>query len=61
MKKIIRAMARKVGVEIYRIQTPETRCISLKPRGDSRGNALLSYTINPFLMGPGQTFDSRHH
>jgi glycosyltransferase involved in cell wall biosynthesis len=61
MKKIIKAMARKVGVEIYRVQRPEMTCISLKPHGNSRGNVLLSYTINPFLREAGQPFDSRHH
>jgi hypothetical protein len=61
MKKLIKQIVRGLGFEItrYHPNIPEKKCIRLKTRGVYRGNALLSYTINPFLLEKGE-FDNSH-
>ncbi len=51
MKKFIRAIAQKLGVEIGRDSRDplERAFVSLSPKSPSRGNVLLSYEILPFL------------
>jgi glycosyltransferase involved in cell wall biosynthesis len=55
MKKFIRRMARNFGIEIKRIVPDENDyerdVVSLMPLKAERGQALLSYILNPFSPG----------
>lgn len=62
MKKIIKNVLRKVGIEITRY-TPEIHreeFIALKTKKEYKGNVLLSYDINPFLLKDGESLDNSH-
>ena len=62
VKKIIKKIARKLGVEIRR-NTPklhEQEVITLKPKNACQGNVLLSYIIDPFVLKPGQAVSNVH-
>lgn len=58
MKKMIKNIASKLGVEIRRYS--QEKCISLRPENEYNGSVLLSYTINPFLLKEGETFVASH-
>jgi glycosyltransferase involved in cell wall biosynthesis len=50
VKRFIKRAARSLGYEINRIGSG-SRCVSLRPTGAPKGNALLAYIIDPFLAG----------
>lgn len=63
MKKIIKKIAKKLGVEISRY-TPkfhEGEVVSLKPENAYQGNVLLSYIIEPFLLKENEPISNAHH
>jgi len=51
MKKIIKQIARKFGIEISRYNPIiyEKKVVSLKSKNGNKGNVLLSFIIKPFL------------
>ena len=57
MKKIAKKILAKLDIEITR---PDRRFVSLKPENGCRGNALLSYIIDPFLLRHGEPLPSLH-
>ncbi len=52
MKILIKSVLSQFGVEIIRYQprSPERHVVSLRPQGASKGNVLLSYDVEPFLL-----------
>jgi glycosyltransferase involved in cell wall biosynthesis len=62
MKKAIKTIFRKFGIEITRY-TPSSyeQVVSLKPKNNSRGNVLLSYILEPFLIKPGESLPNTHN
>jgi len=62
MKTIIKKVFRKFGIELKRytshIQRDEV--ITLQTSNDYKGNVLLSYAINPFLLKNSESFDNSH-
>ena len=52
MKRLINDVARKFGFEIRRYSPAyhDRKVVSLSPEGESRGNMLMSYIIEPFLV-----------
>jgi glycosyltransferase involved in cell wall biosynthesis len=62
MKKIIKEVVRKFGIQITR-NTPrfhEGKTVSLSPAGACQGNALLSYIIEPFLLREDEPLSNAH-
>ena len=57
LQRVINSIAHRFG---FHLQPYENKCIALKPENPSKGNVLLSYTINPFLRKDGEVFDDRH-
>jgi LmbE family N-acetylglucosaminyl deacetylase len=61
LKKMINKFALKFGVEIRKcVPNPIERLITLNPNNDSKGNVLLSYRIEPFLLKPGEPIPNSH-
>ena len=64
---LIKTLARRFGIEIVRLGRGDgsfkhTQTISLRPKGRSRGNVLLSYIIDPFLLkGAPVSNDHTHY
>jgi glycosyltransferase involved in cell wall biosynthesis len=62
MKDLIKNIGVKFGLDIRRY-TPtnhQTRCVSLKPESGAKGNVLLSYILEPFLLKPGEKISNAH-
>jgi glycosyltransferase involved in cell wall biosynthesis len=57
LKEIIEEFTMKLGIEITRV---DRRFVSLKPVGECRGNVLLSYIIDPFLLKSGESMPHHH-
>ena len=57
VKQLVKAITQKLGVEVCK---NENKIISLKPETKPKGNVLLSYTINPFLLKNGELFNNAH-
>ena len=57
LKKIAKKILTKFNVEIRRA---DRRFVSLKSEDRCRGNALLSYIIDPFLLKNGEPVSSTH-
>ena len=62
MKKIIKKIVRKFGIEIsrYSPKLHEGEVVSLKPQNACHGNVLLSYIIEPFLLKDGEPVSNAH-
>ena len=45
---------------LRRLRRVESRVVTLEPRGESRGRALLSYILDPFLLPPGSPVPHSH-
>lgn len=61
MKKLIKKILRKIGIEITRYtHDPYKTVISLKSDYHSNGNVLLSYRLEPFLVKPGESIPNSH-
>jgi len=62
MKKIIKKITRKFGIEIkrYTEDFDETAFVSLKPDKVCRGDVLLSYIVEPFLLEAGEPVPNTH-
>lgn len=64
MRQIIKDIVLKLGIEIKRHNPKglESEVVSLKTKnGSSKGNMLLSYVIEPFLLKPGEPISNAHH
>ncbi len=63
MKRLTKKIFRSLGLEITRYNPDDhaKEFISLKSENRPKGNVLLSYTINPFLVKDGKSFDHRHN
>ena len=60
MKKLINELLRKkIGIEIRKCK-PKPNAITLKPEGISKGDVLLAYIIDPFLV-EDESLISNHH
>jgi glycosyltransferase involved in cell wall biosynthesis len=61
MKSFLKALARKGGFEVSRVPEPDPleRVVSLEST-KSKGRALLSYGIRPYLLKPGEPINSEH-
>ncbi len=57
MKKFIKKIIPRFGIRINRL---DRRFISLKPEKKSKGNVLLCYIFDPFLLKDGKSIPSRH-
>lgn len=62
MKRIIKQVSQKFGLEIkkYHRKEYEEKTISLKLKNNHRGNALLSYIIEPFLLRDDEFVSNAH-
>ena len=62
VKEAIKKLGRKFGVEIskYTPKPHEKGIASLKPNTTSKGNVLLSYIIEPFLLRDGEPLPNTH-
>lgn len=61
MKKIIKRVFRRFGVEITRyVPNPSEDFVSLKPEIGSQGNVLLALWIKPFLLKDGDPLPNTH-
>lgn len=62
MKSLLKRIFRKFGIEITRFvpDTYETAFISIKPENCNKGNVLLSYRVEPFLLKPGESISNSH-
>jgi glycosyltransferase involved in cell wall biosynthesis len=62
MKKIVKQILRKFGVQIsrYNPKLHEQEVITLKPENESHGNTLLSYIIEPFLLKASEPVPNTH-
>ncbi len=59
---MIREIFRKFGLEInrYAPKNNEKNCVSLKPENGYKGNVLLSYIIEPFLLEDEESVSNAH-
>lgn len=57
MKKLIKKIAWKFGIELKRYAR---NFVSLTPKTASQGNVLLSYILEPFTLKAGESIPSRH-
>lgn len=55
----IRAKIGEIPAKIHK-RIDEQRLISLRPAGAARGHVLMSYMIEPFLLGPGESLLHAH-
>jgi len=62
VKKIVKKIFRKFGVEIrrYTPKSGEEDAISLKPQNTTQGNVLLAYIIEPFLLKDRELVPTTH-
>ena len=62
MRKILKRILRLFGLEIkkYKENIDETGFVSLEPDKASRGNVLLAYIIDPFLLKAGESISNTH-
>jgi len=62
MKKLVKEIARKLGIEITRYNPIryERKIISLKSEIGNEGDVLLSYVIEPFLLKDGEPISNAH-
>jgi glycosyltransferase involved in cell wall biosynthesis len=62
MKSLIKRFLCTIGIELRRYD-PEfsDRCVTLRPsNGAPRGNVLIAYILDPFLLQPGQQISTAH-
>jgi glycosyltransferase involved in cell wall biosynthesis len=57
---LARKAKRYTQARLKQLTDPFERVVSLKPPGSSKGNVLLSYILNPFLLKPGQAVSRAH-
>lgn len=61
MKKVMKDIFRKLGIEIVRYTpNPLEKTVSLHPETTSQGHVLLSYLVEPFLLKPGEPIPNSH-
>ncbi len=60
VKKSIHGIVNKLGYEIVRHAPNGHELVSLPSHNGSRGNMLLSYIIEPFLLKPGDPISTAH-
>jgi len=63
MRQILKDIVLKLGIEIKRHYPKgfESKVVSLKPNNvSSKGNVLLSYVIEPFLLKAGEPISNAH-
>jgi glycosyltransferase involved in cell wall biosynthesis len=57
---LARKVKRHVRAKLRQLTDPYQKVVSLKPPTNSRGDVLLSYLLNPFLLPPGQSIPNTH-
>ncbi|MCF6147971.1 MAG: glycosyltransferase [Candidatus Kuenenia sp.] len=57
VREKVKNIISKFGIEINRL---DRRFITLKPERECRGNVLLSYIIDPFLLKEGESVSNNH-
>lgn len=62
MKNAIKAITDTFGIQISKKQFNKhlDGFVSMKPRGQVKGNVLLAYIIDPFLLKPGENIPNTH-
>jgi len=62
LKKTLKRLTRLFGFEIsrYSKKSQTQKIVSLKPKNKSKGNVLLAYIIDPFLLKPDETVSNKH-
>ena len=63
LNNIIRRLTRPLGIEISRCQKASIfnyKMVSLTPRTGKKGNVLLAYILEPFLLKPGEAISTKH-
>lgn len=60
MKKIIKEITWKLGLEIRKYDFKKRKIVTLKPDKKYRGNVLLAYIIDPFLLKDGESMPNTH-
>ena len=59
-KSSVKKIVRQLGYDIVRYAPSDQRLVSLAPSNGDRGNMLLSYIIEPFLLKPGEPISNAH-
>jgi glycosyltransferase involved in cell wall biosynthesis len=57
---LAKGVRRDVRRKLRQLTDPDLKVVSLKPQGSSRGDVLLSYLLNPFLLPLGQSIPNTH-
>jgi glycosyltransferase involved in cell wall biosynthesis len=57
---LARRVKRHVRARLKQLRDPYQKVVTLKPPTNSRGDVLLSYLLNPFLLPPGQSIPNTH-
>jgi len=62
MKLIIKRLFQKIGLDIsrYAPNIYDSTFISIAPKGNVKGNVLLSYRVEPFLLKPDEKIPNSH-
>lgn len=60
MKNLIKFLAAKLGLEVGRISPFDRTVVSLKHAGQSSGNVLLSFVLEPFLLEKNDSILNSH-
>jgi glycosyltransferase involved in cell wall biosynthesis len=63
LKSLIKKTSRLLGIEITRCKSPanhENKCLTFKTERSHKGNALLSYIIEPFFLNRGEEVSNAH-
>ncbi len=62
-KRLIRRLRKLLepfGIYFTITASKDTKAVTLTPKSASKGNVLLSYIIDPFLLKPGESASNRH-
>ncbi|RJP78001.1 MAG: glycosyltransferase family 1 protein, partial [Desulfobacteraceae bacterium] len=62
LKKIVKSITRSFGYELLKYSRPSysERMVSLEPQNGYKGNVLLAYILEPFLLKPGEAVSGSH-
>lgn len=65
LKTPVKALLSTVGLKVNRVKSHSSPNIGkvgfLSHKGQKRGNVLISYIVEPFLLKPGEEISSAHH
>ena len=61
MKRFLKRVLRRTGLEIYRTASPsQLKMLSFEPKGTPRGTVCISNTFGPFMLAPDVPIPNKH-